>query len=101
MATKRKTSAAAAARARPARSMPAASIDRRKSIINEAAKLFAVIHDLRSRGVSILYISHRLGEVKALADRVTVLHYGEVIAEGTPAEIRANRTVQEIYLGED
>ena len=41
MATKRKASAAAAARARPARSMPAASIDRRRTIINEAAKLFA------------------------------------------------------------
>jgi ribose transport system ATP-binding protein len=43
----------------------------------EAENLFRVIRDLRSRGVSIVYISHRLGEVKTLADRVTVLRDGE------------------------
>ena len=43
----------------------------------EAENLFKVIRDLRTRGVSIVYISHRLGEVKRLADRVTVLRDGE------------------------
>lgn len=44
---------------------------------HEAEQLFRVIKDLRSRGVSIVYISHRLGEVKELADRVLVLRDGE------------------------
>ncbi len=43
----------------------------------EAESLFAVIKDLRSKGVSIIYISHRLGEVKELADRVTVFRDGQ------------------------
>ncbi|MSU61227.1 MAG: sugar ABC transporter ATP-binding protein [Pedosphaera sp.] len=43
----------------------------------EAENLFKVIGDLRRRGVGIVYISHRLGEVKRLADRVTVLRDGE------------------------
>jgi ABC-type branched-subunit amino acid transport system ATPase component len=36
--------------------------------------------------------------VMGLADRITVFHYGEVLAEGTPAEIQANARVQEVYL---
>jgi len=43
----------------------------------EAENLFRVIDDLRARGVSIVYISHRLGEVTRLADRVVVLRDGE------------------------
>jgi ribose transport system ATP-binding protein len=47
----------------------------------EAENLFRVIRELRSHGVGIIYISHRLGEVKALADRVTVLRDGENAGE--------------------
>ncbi len=43
----------------------------------EAERLFDVVKDLRKRGVSVIYISHRLGEVKALSDRVVVLRDGE------------------------
>jgi branched-chain amino acid transport system ATP-binding protein len=53
------------------------------------------------RDIPLVMIEHDMDLALDLADRVTVLHYGEVIAEGTPAEIRANPTVQEIYLGED
>jgi branched-chain amino acid transport system ATP-binding protein len=37
--------------------------------------------------------------VFSVADRITVLYYGEVLATGTPAEIQANRRVREVYLG--
>ena len=51
------------------------------------------------RQIPLVMIEHDMDLALDLADRVTVLHYGEVIAEGTPAEIRANPLVQEIYLG--
>ncbi|MEN9732791.1 MAG: hypothetical protein RLZ45_786, partial [Verrucomicrobiota bacterium] len=74
----------------------------------EAAKLFAVIHDLRARGVSILYISHRLGEVKALADRVTVLRDGEnagdleraQITHGAMVKLMVGRDLSQFYAHE-
>ncbi len=53
----------------------------------ETENLFVVIKDLRSRGVSIIYISHRLGEVKELADRVTVLRDGKNVGELASDEI--------------
>ncbi len=48
---------------------------------------------------TILLIEHNMSVVRALADRVTVLNFGEVLAEGTPAEIHANLAVQAAYLG--
>jgi len=53
------------------------------------------------RDMPLLMIEHDMDLALDLADRVTVLHYGEVIAEGTPATIRADHTVQAIYLGEE
>jgi ABC-type glutathione transport system ATPase component len=44
-------------------------------------------------------VEHDMGVVFNLADRISVLVYGEVIATGTPQEIRANKAVQEAYLG--
>jgi ribose transport system ATP-binding protein len=54
---------------------------------HETEALFRVIKDLRARGVSIIYISHRLGEVKELADRVVVLRDGRNAGELSRAEI--------------
>lgn len=48
--------------------------------------------------LTILIVEHDMEVVMGLADRVTVLHYGEVLADGTPAEIQANPRVQEVYL---
>jgi branched-chain amino acid transport system ATP-binding protein len=47
---------------------------------------------------TILIVEHDMEVVMGLAQTITVLHYGEILAEGTPAEIQANARVQEVYL---
>ncbi|HSB42935.1 MAG TPA: ABC transporter ATP-binding protein [Methylomirabilota bacterium] len=51
------------------------------------------------REVTLLIIEHDMDVVGSLADRVTVLHYGEVLTEGTFAEVKADPRVYEVYLG--
>ena len=51
------------------------------------------------REITLLTIEHDMDVVFTLADRITVLHYGEVLAEGTAAEVRADPRVYEVYLG--
>jgi branched-chain amino acid transport system ATP-binding protein len=53
----------------------------------------------RSEGIAVLFTEHDMDVVFGHADRVLVLQSGELIASGTPAEIRADRRVQEVYLG--
>jgi len=60
----------------------------------ETAQLYRVIRDLRASGVSIVYISHRLGEVKELADRVVVLRDGENAGELQRSEINHDAMVK-------
>jgi ribose transport system ATP-binding protein len=60
----------------------------------ETETLFDVVKDLRQQGVSVIYISHRLGEVKELADRVTVMRDGENAGDLSRAEITHDRMVQ-------
>ena len=66
----------------------------------ETATLFRVVKELRARGASIIYISHRLGEVKELADRVTVLRDGENAGELQREEIRHASMVR-LMVGRD
>ncbi|HXG03206.1 MAG TPA: ABC transporter ATP-binding protein, partial [Candidatus Binatia bacterium] len=51
-----------------------------------------------SADLTILIVEHDMEVVMGLARRITVLHYGAVLAEGTPADIQANPRVQEVYL---
>jgi branched-chain amino acid transport system ATP-binding protein len=49
--------------------------------------------------VTVVIVEHDMSVVMSISDRITVLHRGEVLAEGRPQEIRANRAVQDVYLG--
>jgi len=64
----------------------------------ETGTMVEVLKKLPS-AITILIIEHDMDVAFKLAQNITVLHYGEVIAAGTVAEVQANRTVQEIYLG--
>jgi ribose transport system ATP-binding protein len=67
---------------------------------HEAARLFEVVHDLRARGVSILYISHRLREVEQLADRVVVLRDGKLSGELSRHE-NSRQNMIRLMIGRD
>ncbi|QDU64265.1 Ribose import ATP-binding protein RbsA [Planctomycetes bacterium Pan216] len=67
---------------------------------SETEALFRVVHDLRQRGVGIVYISHRLAEVSQIADRVVVLRDGENAGELAREEIAHDRMVK-LMVGRD
>jgi branched-chain amino acid transport system ATP-binding protein len=65
----------------------------------ERESLSELITQLRSEGMTIMLIEHNVAMVTRLADTITVLDLGEVIAEGTPDEIRTDERVIKAYLG--
>jgi branched-chain amino acid transport system ATP-binding protein len=68
----------------------------------ETADTIALIGGIvRDRGLTLLFTEHDMDVVFSIADRITVLHQGAVLAEGPPDEVRRNEDVQRIYLGED
>ena len=67
--------------------------------VTESARMVKLLAELR-REVTIVLVEHDMDAVFALADRISVLVYGRVIASGLPAEIRRNEEVKRAYLGD-
>ena len=55
---------------------------------------------LKKRGIGILITDHRVRETLDIVDRASILFQGEALFEGTPDEIRANKDVRRVYLGD-
>jgi len=65
----------------------------------ERVHLMSVMRKLAGRGITVVMVEHVIDLVMEVSDTIVVLNYGQVLASGTPEEIRANRDVLEAYLG--
>ncbi|HZE48057.1 MAG TPA: sugar ABC transporter ATP-binding protein [Jatrophihabitantaceae bacterium] len=68
---------------------------------DEVANLFRVIRDLTAGGVAVIYISHRLDEIREIGDRVTVLKDGRTVAKGLPAKTTPTSEIVRLMTGRD
>ncbi len=67
---------------------------------SETAKVMKLVESIRASGVTILLVEHDMPMVMQVSDRIVVLNYGRIIAEGPPAVIQRNPDVIRAYLGE-
>ncbi len=67
---------------------------------SEIDAMVNTVKEIRDRGVSIIMIEHVMHAVMTVSDRIVVLDYGQIIAEGTPDEVSKNEKVVEAYLGD-
>ena len=65
----------------------------------ECEKAINLVKEIKKLGITILMVEHIMKIIMGLCDTVSVLHHGEMIAEGTPKEIMTNESVVKIYLG--
>ncbi len=65
---------------------------------SETSNIIDLVRGLQ-KDISVLFISHNIDVIFSIADRITVLHYGEIVTEGTPEEIQNDPKVKQIYLG--
>jgi len=66
----------------------------------EVAQAMELVTRIREQGITVFMIEHVMKAIMSVCDRIIVLHHGEKLAEGTPREITASKTVIEVYLGE-
>jgi branched-chain amino acid transport system ATP-binding protein len=69
--------------------------------LQETEDMSRIIRDINRKGVTIVLVEHDMKLVMGISDTITVLNYGEKIAEGTSEEIQNNSKVVEAYLGKD
>jgi branched-chain amino acid transport system ATP-binding protein len=78
---------------------PLSGLDMRES--ENLATVFRRVVENDERRVSLLMVEHDVATVLSLSSKIFVLDFGELIASGTPAEIRSNAAVRSAYLGDD
>ena len=68
--------------------------------VDEVPVILKLIHEIKlQKDKTVLLVEHKMDVVRSLADRIIVLHQGELVADGAPAEVIASAIVQEAYLG--
>ena len=68
--------------------------------VDEVPVILDLIHEIKSgKDKTVLLVEHKMDVVRSLADRIIVLHQGQLVADGEPAEVIASPVVQEAYLG--
>jgi branched-chain amino acid transport system ATP-binding protein len=68
---------------------------------DETMHMVDLVSNVRDRNVTVLLVEHDMSAVMKISDRIVVLNFGELIAEGTPKEIQENKIVIEAYLGSE
>ena len=68
--------------------------------LEESQRMVRFLGSLKRR-MTIVLVEHDMDAVFTLADRISVMVYGRIIATGTPGEVRGNEAVRRAYLGED